>query len=30
MPKLKFMTLGRHIIEGEALHPEATGELSKL
>ncbi len=30
MPKLKFMTLGRHIIEGEEMHPEATGELSKL
>lgn len=27
---LKFMTLARHIIEGEKLHPEATGELSKL
>jgi len=24
------MTLARHIIEGEKLHPEATGELSKL
>jgi len=30
MPILKFMTLGRHIIEGEEMHPEATGELSKL
>jgi len=30
MPKLKFMTLARHIIEGEKLHPGATGELSKL
>jgi fructose-1,6-bisphosphatase I len=30
MPQLKFMTLARHIIEGEKLHPEATGELSKL
>jgi fructose-1,6-bisphosphatase I len=30
MPKLRFMTLARHIIEGEKLHPEATGELSKL
>jgi fructose-1,6-bisphosphatase I len=27
---LKFMTLARHIIEGEKLHPEATGELSRL
>ena len=30
MSILKFMTLGRHIIEGEEMHPEATGELSKL
>lgn len=30
MPKLRFMTLARHIIEGEKMHPEATGELSKL
>lgn len=30
MPKIKFMTLARHIIEGEKLHPEATGELSRL
>lgn len=30
MPKLQFMTLARHIIEQERLHPEATGELSKL
>jgi fructose-1,6-bisphosphatase I len=30
MPEVKFMTLARHIIEGEKLHPEATGELSKL
>ncbi len=30
MSKLRFMTLARHIIEGEKLHPEATGELSKL
>src|SRR3989304_1332667 len=30
MAVLKFMTLGRHIIEGEEMHPEATGELSKL
>jgi len=30
LPQLKFMTLARHIIEGEKLHPEATGELSKL
>ncbi len=26
----KFMTLERHIIEGERLHPEATGQLSGL
>lgn len=30
MPKLRFMTLARHIIEQEKLHPEATGELSSL
>jgi fructose-1,6-bisphosphatase I len=30
MAKLKFMTLARFIIEQEKLHPEATGELSKL
>lgn len=30
MPKVKFMTLARFIIEQERLHPEATGELSKL
>lgn len=30
MDKALFMTLARHIIEGEKLHPEATGELSKL
>ncbi|HKI78000.1 MAG TPA: class 1 fructose-bisphosphatase [Ignavibacteriaceae bacterium] len=30
MPKLRFMTLARHIIEGERMHPEATGELSSL
>ena len=30
MPEKKFMTLARHIIETEKLHPEATGELSKL
>ena len=30
MPKLKFMTLARFIIEQEKLHPEATGELSNL
>lgn len=30
MPQLKFMTLARHIVEGEKLHPEATGELSRL
>ncbi len=27
---MKFMTLARFIIEQEKLHPEATGELSKL
>ncbi len=26
----RFMTLARHIIEGEKKHPEATGELSNL
>ena len=30
MAQQKFMTLGRHIIEGEKLHPHATGELSHL
>ncbi|MBK6913225.1 MAG: class 1 fructose-bisphosphatase [Ignavibacteriales bacterium] len=30
MPTVKFMTLARHIIEGERMHPEATGELSDL
>lgn len=30
MPKLRFMTLARHIVEGERMHPEATGELSTL
>ncbi|MCL5028052.1 MAG: class 1 fructose-bisphosphatase [Bacteroidetes bacterium] len=30
MPQVRFMTLARHIIEGEKKHPEATGELSKL
>ncbi len=30
MSNLRFMTLARHIIEGEKMHPEATGELSKL
>ncbi len=30
MEQNKFMTLGRHIIEGEKMHPEATGELSHL
>lgn len=30
MNKLRFMTLGRHIIEAERQHPEATGELSRL
>jgi fructose-1,6-bisphosphatase I len=26
----RFMTIQRHILEGEKLHPEATGELSAL
>ncbi len=30
MSQLRFMTLARHIIEGEKRHPEATGELSNL
>lgn len=30
MPKMRFMTIERHIIEGERLHPDATGELSRL
>ena len=30
MAEKKFMTLARHIIETEKLHPGATGELSKL
>ena len=30
MSEQRFMTLARHIIEGERKHPEATGELSKL
>lgn len=30
MPKLRFMTLARHIIEGQKKYPEATGELSRL
>jgi len=30
MSKIRFMTLERHIIEGERQFPEATGELSKL
>ena len=30
MSEMRFMTLARHIIEGEKRHPEATGELSKL
>lgn len=30
MPKARFMTLERHIVEGERQHPGATGELSKL
>jgi len=30
MAKTKFMTLERHILMGERMHPEATGELSAL
>jgi fructose-1,6-bisphosphatase I len=30
MPTTSFMTLQRHILEGESRHPEATGELSAL
>jgi fructose-1,6-bisphosphatase I len=30
MNKLRFMTVVRHIIEEEKMHPEATGELSRL
>jgi len=30
MAKKRFMTLPRHILEGEKLHPEATGELSAI
>lgn len=30
MAKIRFMTLARHIIETQKLHPEATGELSRL
>ena len=30
MSETRFMTLQRHIIEGERRHPEATGELSAL
>jgi len=30
METVRFMTLERHIIEGERQHPEATGELSAL
>ncbi|MCF8259684.1 MAG: class 1 fructose-bisphosphatase [Melioribacteraceae bacterium] len=30
MPGTRYMTLQRHIIEGERRHPEATGELSAL
>lgn len=29
-PAHKFMTLERHIIEGERLHPDATGKFSSL
>lgn len=30
MTPRRFMTLPRHILEGEKLHPEATGELSTI
>lgn len=30
MATTRFMTLPRHILEGEKLHPEATGELSMI
>ncbi len=30
MKPTRFMTLNRHILEGERMHPEATGELSAL
>ncbi|MDD3557495.1 MAG: class 1 fructose-bisphosphatase [Melioribacteraceae bacterium] len=30
MKPTRFMTLNRHILEGEKMHPEATGELSAL
>ena len=30
MAAKRFMTLPRHIMEGEKLHPEATGELSSI
>ena len=30
MATKRFMTLPRHIVEGEKLHPEATGELSTI
>ena len=30
MKSTRFMTLHRHIHEGEKMHPEATGELSAL
>ncbi len=30
MSTKRFMTLPRHIMEGEKLHPEATGELSTI
>jgi fructose-1,6-bisphosphatase I len=30
MAKTRFMTIERHIIEGERMHPEATGELSRI
>ncbi len=30
MPKIKFMTIERHILEGEKKYPEATGEFSGI
>ncbi|MFH1196700.1 MAG: class 1 fructose-bisphosphatase [bacterium] len=30
MAAKRFMTLPRHILEGEKMHPEATGELSSI
>ena len=30
MPKIQFMTIERHILEGEKKHPEATGKFSGI